>query len=347
MANFIFKVRSTRNRTYFMQIIFKVILINFLLILFIDIGISCHNHTALSITINKNTCQDSIPSKSPKKNEVCNLLQDSIIQCRSKIAQLEVAVINLKTENERSKKQYTEINENLRKHYGVDGNKAYRVKYKLNTFDCYEVDLLKSKISFHLKDDNGKSISSLYKLNSIIGKMDKIMVFATNGGMYTPEQNPQGLFIQNRNKITQLDTRTGLYGNFYLQPNGVFYVDTCNYPGIVQTPSFNDDLSKSVEFATQSGPLLVIDNVYNSIFKEGSENTNIRNGVGINEKGKVIFVISNEKINFYDFAQFFKEKLKCANALYLDGAISETYLPEIGRFQNGGNFGPIIAVTKK
>lgn len=45
--------------------------------------------------------------------------------------------------------------------------------------------------------------------------------------------------------------------------------------------------------------------------------------------------------------QFFKEKLKCTNALYLDGAISETYLPEIGRFQNGGNFSSMIAITKK
>lgn len=135
--------------------------------------------------------------------------------------------------------------------------------------------------------------------------MEEVLVFATNGGMYTPEQNPQGLFIQNRNKITKLDARTGLYGNFYMQPNGVFYVDTCNYAGIIPTSNFNDEVSKSAEFATQSGPLLVIDNNYNPNFKEGSENTNIGNGVGINEKGKLIFVISNEKVNFYDFVPIF------------------------------------------
>lgn len=298
-------------------------------------------------TIKKQIISDTIPNENAKNNEVCKLLIDSLNACNKKITQLETAVINLKTEIETSKRNYAEINESLKNYYGVDGNKAYRIRYKFNTFDCYEVDLLKSKISFHLKDESGKSISSLYNLNRIMNRNNEIMVFATNGGMYTTEQNPQGLFIQKRNKITNLDTRTGLYGNFYLQPNGVFYVDTCNRAGIVTTPNFTDEFSKSVEFATQSGPLLVIDNIYNSNFKEGSENVNIRSGVGINEKGKLIFVISNEKINFYDFALFFKEKLKCANAMYLDGAISETYLPEIGRFQNGGNFGPLIAITKK
>jgi uncharacterized protein YigE (DUF2233 family) len=306
-----------------------------------------YKYDVLLGTINKQLFSDTIPHENTKNNEVCKFLMDSINACNKKITQLETAVINLKTENERSKRNYTEISESLKNYYGVDGNKAYRVRHKFNTFDCYEVDLLKSRVSFHLKDENGKSISSIFNLNRTISRKDEILVFATNGGMYTPEQNPQGLFIQKRKKITTLDTRTGLYGNFYLQPNGVFYVDTCNHAGIVPTPIFTDDLSNSVEFATQSGPLLVIDNIYNNSFKEGSENVNIRSGVGINEKGKLIFVISNEKINFYDFASFFKEKLKCANALYLDGAISETYLPEIGRFQNGGMFGPIIAITKK
>lgn len=342
-----FKLAKKNKVTFKLKITCQVILILSLSSLIIQRGVSYPNSNILSIDFVVYNYQDTIPGKAPKTKDACKLVKDSLSQCKYKIAQLEVDVINLKTENEKSKKHNAEINENLRRYYSIEGNKAYRIKYKLNSYDCYEVDLYKSKISFHLKDEKGKAISSLSKLNKIIGKMEEVLVFATNGGMYTPEQNPQGLFIQNRHKITKIDTRTGLYGNFYMQPNGVFYVDTCNYAGIIPTSNFNDEVSKSAEFATQSGPLLVIDNNYNSNFKEGSENTNIRNGVGINEKGKLIFVISNEKVNFYDFAQFFKEKLKCPNALYLDGAISETYLPEIGRFQNGGNFGPIIAITKK
>ena len=140
--------------------------------------------------------------------------------------------------------------------------------------------------------------------------------------------------------------RQGLYGNFYLQPNGVFFIDTCMYAGIVSTNKVTQELLNSMKYATQSGPLVVMDNIINSNFKDGSVNVNIRSGVGINDKGNLVFAISNEKINFYDFAAFFKYNLKCSNALYLDGAISESYIPELGRRQNGGAFGPIIGVIK-
>jgi uncharacterized protein YigE (DUF2233 family) len=59
----------------------------------------------------------------------------------------------------------------------------------------------------------------------------------------------------------------------------------------------------------------------------------------------VIFVMSKTKINFYDFANYFK-KLGCKNALFLDGFVSRTYLPEKNWKQIDGNFGVIIAVTK-
>ena len=56
--------------------------------------------------------------------------------------------------------------------------------------------------------------------------------------------------------------------------------------------------------------------------------------------------MSKEKINFYDFAHYFKS-LGCKNALYLDGFVSKTYLPEKGAMDLGGNFGVIIGETKK
>ncbi len=90
--------------------------------------------------------------------------------------------------------------------------------------------------------------------------------------------------------------------------------------------------------------MLVIDNVIHSVFNEGSKNLNIRNGVGILENGNLVFVMSKNEINFYDFAFYFK-KLGCKNALYLDGYVSRTYLPEENWIQTDGNFGVIIGVT--
>jgi uncharacterized protein YigE (DUF2233 family) len=283
----------------------------------------------------------------PIIQEKNKILRDSLNYCEIKILKLENTLNELNSELKNIKNNYHQISENLKKIFGVNGNRGFRDKFRTKTFDCYEVTLHNSEIILLLKDELGYPISSLSNIQKIISQTNKILVFASNAGMYNKEQDPQGLFIQKGKVITNIDKKTGLYGNFYLQPNGVFFIDTCNTAGIIQTKFYTDEFGESLEYATQSGPMLVINNEVNSIFKEGSDNINIRNGVGINENGIIYFVISNEKVNFYDFALFFKDKLKCSNALYLDGAISETYLPEIGRFQSGGMFGPMIAIVKK
>jgi len=90
--------------------------------------------------------------------------------------------------------------------------------------------------------------------------------------------------------------------------------------------------------------MLVIDGQIHSAFKEGSTNLNIRNGVGILPNNKMIFAMSKKEVNFYDFANYFKN-LGCKNALYLDGLISRTYLPAQNWTQTDGNFGVLIGVT--
>ncbi|MNS90583.1 hypothetical protein D3C72_1246390 [compost metagenome] len=100
-----------------------------------------------------------------------------------------------------------------------------------------------------------------------------------------------------------------------------------------------------MRFATQSGPMLVIDGKIHPAFDQTSQNVNIRNGVGILPDGKVLFAMSKSLITFYDFARYFQEK-GCKNALYLDGGISKTYLPEQGYTDKTGDFGVIIGVIK-
>ena len=136
-------------------------------------------------------------------------------------------------------------------------------------------------------------------------------------------------------------------GNFYIQPNGVFYITNGTHDhkaAICRTMEF--PYSDGVKFATQSGPMLVIDSSINKAFAKGSENLNIRNGVGILPDGQILFAMSKVKINFYDFAAYF-QKMGCKNALYLDGFVSRMYLPEKNWIQTDGNFGVIIAVTDK
>lgn len=164
-----------------------------------------------------------------------------------------------------------------------------------------------------------------------------------NGGMYKTDNSPLGLFIQDYKTITRLN-KANATGNFYLKPNGVFYITSTNEPLICTTEKFINN--GKIKYATQSGPMLLTDGKIHPGFKQGSSNVNIRNGVGILPGNKVLFAMSKELVNFYDFAEFFK-KAGCTNALYLDGAISQTYLPGKNWLQAGGNFGVIIGASEK
>lgn len=198
-----------------------------------------------------------------------------------------------------------------------------------------------SKIHFYWKNDKGEILGSLQNLKSFTASKNQELIFAMNGGMYRRDQSPQGLYIENGKIITALDTSSG-FGNFYLKPNGVFFL-TNNKANICSTNEFKQ--IEQVTFATQSGPMLIINGQMHPAFKKGSTNLNIRNGVGILPDNRVLFAMSKKEINFYDFAEFFKSK-GCKNALYLDGFVSRTYFPEQNWKQLDGNFGVMIGVLK-
>jgi uncharacterized protein YigE (DUF2233 family) len=199
-----------------------------------------------------------------------------------------------------------------------------------------------SSVKFYWKDDTGQIFRSIQNLKSFIETKNLELKFAMNGGMYMKDNSPQGLYIENNVTLIPLDTLSGT-GNFYLKPNGVFYLTKDNRAVVCETDKFTDN--GQINFATQSGPMLLIDGEIHPAFKKGSKNLNIRNGVGILPDNKVVFAVSKEEVNFYDFAEYFKN-MNCKNALYLDGFVSRAYLPEQNWKQLDGNFGVIIGVAK-
>jgi uncharacterized protein YigE (DUF2233 family) len=66
----------------------------------------------------------------------------------------------------------------------------------------------------------------------------------------------------------------------------------------------------------------------------------------VDVKGKIWFAISNDRVNFYDFAMLFAEQLQCPDALYLDGSISKFFLPELDRTDRAGDFAGILALVE-
>lgn len=218
------------------------------------------------------------------------------------------------------------------------------VAYKGHHYVVYAADYSKDKIQLFWKNGQNEKLRSLGNLKQNVNAMGQELLMATNAGMYTPDNVPCGLYIENGRQVKSITLATKGNGNFFMQPNGVFLL-TKSEAKVVSSQEFSAWNSKAI-YATQSGPMLVHKGIVNSNFSDGSSNINIRSGVGVNGQGRVVFAISQELVNFYDFACLFKDDLNCENALFLDGAISRMYLPQLHINDTGGNFGAMIGVLK-
>lgn len=208
---------------------------------------------------------------------------------------------------------------------------------------AYTVSPLRQSIGFYWKDEAGDPFKTIDRLKSALAAKKQTLVFAMNGGMYQADHSPLGLFVSNGKMLHTLNTKTG-DGNFYLQPNGVLYITADKKAGICATNRYHQ--LHDVQFATQSGPMLIVDGQINSLFTPGSKNLNIRNGAGILPNGDILFAMSKLPVSFYNFAAFFRSR-HCTYALYLDGFVSRTYLPQQHWEQTDGDFGVIIAETSR
>jgi uncharacterized protein YigE (DUF2233 family) len=68
-----------------------------------------------------------------------------------------------------------------------------------------------------------------------------------NAGMYLQDQSPQGLCIIEGKQMRPLNSDSG-YGNFYLKPNGVFYLIKQGKAFVVPSKQFKS--SDSISYAT-------------------------------------------------------------------------------------------------
>ncbi|MEL6946803.1 MAG: phosphodiester glycosidase family protein, partial [Pseudomonadota bacterium] len=101
------------------------------------------------------------------------------------------------------------------------------------------------------------------------------------------------------------------------------------------------------DFATQSGPMLVINGKLHPRFLPRSNSLKIRNGVGVSRSGETLFfAISQRRVSFHAFGTLFRDVLKTPNALYLDGTVSALKSPS---HSQGGwrELGPMISIVAK
>jgi uncharacterized protein YigE (DUF2233 family) len=181
------------------------------------------------------------------------------------------------------------------------------------------------------------------QLNTHLLRNGQHMSFAMNGGMYHADYGPVGLLVEHGRETGALN-RGDAFGNFFMKPNGVFWVKD-GKAGVMETEAYAR-AGLSPREATQSGPMLVIGGKIHPRFLPDATSLQIRNGVGILPDGRVAFAISNVPVRFHDFATLFRERLQCKNALFLDGSISSLYASEIRRPDRDAVMGTIIAVVK-
>jgi uncharacterized protein YigE (DUF2233 family) len=209
-------------------------------------------------------------------------------------------------------------------------------------FTTIRVDARTERIELFLRDDAGRTFNRFDRLSVWLASRNQRLRFAMNAGMFRPDLSPVGLLVQDGQQVSPLNLSGGA-GNFFLKPNGVFFISESG-PRIVESAEY-PARARGVRLATQSGPLLVRNGVLHPAINAASTSRLLRNGVGISGD-TVIFVISEQPVNFYEMATYFRDELHCPDALYLDGVVSSLYSTDLQRNDSTVDLGPIIGVVQ-
>ncbi|HKH80955.1 MAG TPA: phosphodiester glycosidase family protein [Methylovirgula sp.] len=211
--------------------------------------------------------------------------------------------------------------------------------YTICTFD-----VRKARLRLFLAGTDGRPYGGFAAIAEALKPQGDALAFAMNAGMFRPDFRPVGLYVEAGRQLSPANTRGGP-GNFHMKPNGVFYFDS-KTAGILETGRFLKAGLKP-DYATQSGPMLIIGGVLHPKIEASGTSEKIRNGVGVRDGHVVVFAISEEPVTFYEFAILFRDRLRCPDALFLDGSVSSLYAPGVSRDDGLLPLGPIVGVVEK
>jgi prepilin-type processing-associated H-X9-DG protein len=192
-------------------------------------------------------------------------------------------------------------------------------------------------------DATGEPYGNFARLAAELSKSNTRLTFAMNAGMFDENLKPIGLYVENGKTLKKLNRRNG-FGNFHLKPNGVFFLEG-KKAQVLDTDSFVAANAKP-DFASQSGPMLVIDGKIHPKFSETGTSFKIRNGVGVTKEGIAVFVLSHGVVTFHQFARVFRDGVNTPNALFFDGSVSGIYSTELGRNEGFLPLGPMVGVVE-
>ncbi len=207
------------------------------------------------------------------------------------------------------------------------------------------IDLNKYEVGVHLAGADGKAYGSLDALHRAYMGSGRQPLLAMNAGMYHEGLVPVGLLVEDGREIAPVAAGEG-EGNFFLKPNGIFLVGADGRAAVMETSAFLA-ARPPLKFATQSGPMLVIDGQLHPRFLPDGTSRYTRNGVGVRDPDTVVLAISLSEVSLGSFARLFRDALDCPDALFLDGAISALSNGEKTLLGGEHPVGPILAIWPK
>jgi uncharacterized protein YigE (DUF2233 family) len=205
-----------------------------------------------------------------------------------------------------------------------------------------EFDVRRDDLRLYLNDGSGHPYGGFAALARNLKARGRTLRFAMNAGMFEEDLSPVGLYVEDGKRRHRVDLRDG-ETNFHMKPNGVFWIGD-RIAGVAETSVYLAS-RPAARYATQSGPMLVIDGAIHPRISPTGESEKVRNGVCVRDGTDVRFAISDAPVTFHAFALLFKDVLKCDNALFLDGSVSSLYAPELQRDDELTPLGPIVGVS--
>ncbi len=219
-----------------------------------------------------------------------------------------------------------------------------KVTHQDKRYTVCEADASSEDLRLFLNDENGNLLGHFSSVNEALESDGKRLAFAMNAGMYHDDRSPVGHYVEEGQEQMRVIPNPGP-GNFGLLPNGVFCIRE-GRADVYETLEFVDQ-APTCRFATQSGPMLVIDGELHPRFLPDSTSLYVRNGVGTSADGtRAVFAISDGYVTFHEFGSLFRDVLETPNALFFDGNISRMYDRANNRSDVGFSLGPIVGVVE-
>lgn len=177
----------------------------------------------------------------------------------------------------------------------------------------------------------GRPVRTIARVDSLARARGERLLFATNAGLYERVDSATGMLVADGGRTySRLNRGAGppnpcSVANFYCPPNGVFFV-AGGRAAVLSTADFAARRASAgaPRMASQSGPMLVRRGALARAFPADSRRL-VRNGVGVRRDGTVVFAIADSPVTFHAFATAFRDALRCPDALFLDGTISQLY----------------------